>query len=450
MRATSAIAEFIAKSRWEDFPAGAVDAARRAILDCLGVMLAGSVEPAARIVTDIARSEGGAPLATVVGTPLRTGAVWAALANGTAAHALDFDDTNFAMMGHPTAPVLSAALAAGELALADGRALVHAFLLGFEVETTLAEVLNPAHYEKGFHATGTLGTMGAAAAAARLLGLDATQTRTALAIAASQASGLKENFGTMTKPFHAGHAARSGVLSGLLACEGFTASEQALEGPQGYFAVLGAGKREERALETLGAPWKILKTGVAVKPYPSCACTHSIIDSALELRRIHAIAPEQVEHVTVGVGASVPRILIHSNPRSGLEAKFSGEFSAAAALCEGRVGIATFRDDKTDDPAIKALMKRVRVVVDPEIPGEGDQHVWTRVTLRLRDGREVSVAPRPVPGHPGSPLSLDQLREKFRDCARIALPDDRVESVRQMVEDLDGCPDLRSLTAILS
>ncbi len=450
MRATSAIAEFIAKSRWEDCPAGAVDAARRAILDCLGVMLAGSVEPAARIVTDIARSEGGAPLATVVGTPLRTGAVWAALANGTAAHALDFDDTNFAMMGHPTAPVLSAALAAGELALADGRALVHAFLLGFEVETTLAEVLNPAHYEKGFHATGTLGTMGAAAAAARLLGLDATQTRTALAIAASQASGLKENFGTMTKPFHAGHAARSGVLSGLLAREGFTASEQALEGPQGYFAVLGAGKREERALETLGAPWKILKTGVAVKPYPSCACTHSIIDSALELRRIHAIAPEQVEHVTVGVGASVPRILIHSNPRSGLEAKFSGEFSAAAALCEGRVGIATFRDDKTDDPAITGLMKRVRVVVDPAIPGDLERHMWTRMTVRLRDGREWAIAPRAVPGHPGLPLSMDQLREKFADCARIVLSEDRAESVREMVEGLDGCPDLRSLTAILS
>jgi len=450
MRATSAIAEFIAKSRWEDCPAEAVDAARRAILDCLGVMLAGSVEAAARIVTDVARSEGGVPLATVVGTPLRTGAVWAALANGTAAHALDFDDTNFAMMGHPTAPVLSAALAAGELALVDGRALVHAFLLGFEVETTLAEVLNPPHYEKGFHATGTLGAMGAATAAARLLGLDAMQTRAALALAASQASGLKENFGTMTKPFHAGHAGRTGVLSALLAREGFTASAQALEGPQGYFAVLGAGKRDERALDTLGAPWKILKTGVAVKPYPSCACTHSIIDSTLELRRTHAITPEQVAEVTVGVGASVPRILIHSNPRSGLEAKFSGEFSAAAALCEGRVGIATFHDDKTEDPAIKAVMKRVRVVVDPEIPGEGDQHVWTRVTLRLRDGREVGIAPRAVPGHPGSPLSLDQLREKFRDCARIVLPEDRVESVRQMVEGLDGCPDLRSLTAILA
>ena len=450
MRATAHLAEFVTKSRWEDCPAEAVDIARRAILDCLGVMLAGSIEPAARIVAEVARAEGGSPLATVVGTPLRTGTVWAALANGTAAHALDFDDTNFAMLGHPSAPVLSAALAAGELTMADGRALVHAFLLGFEVETTMASVMNPPHYEKGFHATGTLGTMGAAAAAARLLGLDAAQTRAALAVAASQASGLKENFGTMTKPFHAGHAARSGVLSALLARDGFTASEQAIEGPQGYFAVLSAGKRDEQVLDSLGAPWKILETGVAVKPYPSCACTHSIIDSALELQRTHRIRPEQVAQVTVGVNAAVPRILIHGNPRSGLEAKFSGEFSAAAALCDGRVGIATFRDDKTDDPTIRELMTRVRLVVDPEIPGDLERHMWTRVTVRLRDGREVAIAPRPVPGHPGLPLSMDQLREKFMDCARIVLPEDRADSVRQMVEQLDGCPDLRSLTAILS
>jgi 2-methylcitrate dehydratase PrpD len=450
VRATAHLAEFVTKSRWEDCPAEAVDIARRAILDCLGVMLAGSIEPAARIVAEVARAEGGSPLATVVGTPLRTGTVWAALANGTAAHALDFDDTNFAMLGHPSAPVLSAALAAGELTMADGRALVHAFLLGFEVETTMASVMNPPHYEKGFHATGTLGTMGAAAAAARLLGLDAAQTRAALAVAASQASGLKENFGTMTKPFHAGHAARSGVLSALLARDGFTASEQAIEGPQGYFAVLSAGKRDEQVLDSLGAPWKILETGVAVKPYPSCACTHSIIDSALELQRTHRIRPEQVAQVTVGVNAAVPRILIHGNPRSGLEAKFSGEFSAAAALCDGRVGIATFRDDKTDDPTIRELMTRVRLVVDPEIPGDLERHMWTRVTVRLRDGREVAIAPRPVPGHPGLPLSMDQLREKFMDCARIVLPEDRADSVRQMVEQLDGCPDLRSLTAILS
>jgi len=401
-------------------------------------------------VTEVARAEGGSPLATVVGTSLRTGAVWAALANGTAAHALDFDDTNFAMMGHPSAPVLAAALAAGELTLADGRALVHAFLLGFEVETTMAAVMNPPHYEKGFHATGTLGTMGAAAAAGRLLGLDPGQTRAALALAASQASGLKENFGTMTKPFHAGHAARSGVLAALLAREGFTASEQAIEGPQGYFAVLGAGKREEQHLESLGAPWKILTSGVAVKPYPSCACTHSIIENALELQRTHRITPEQIAEVTVGVHAAVPRILIHSRPRSGLEAKFSGEFSAAAALCEGRVGMATFRDDKTDDPAIAKLMRRVRLVVDPEIPGDMERHMWTRVTVRFQDGREVSIAPRPVPGHPELPLSKDQLREKFMDCARLVLSEDRADTVRQMLEELDACPDLRSLTAILS
>ena len=198
MNATALLAEFVTKSRYEDCPEAALDAARRAILDCLGVMLAGSVAPAARILQQVARAEGGAPLATVVGTGRRTGAVWAALCNGTAAHALDFDDTNFALMGHPSAPVLAAALAAGELALADGRALLHAFLVGFEVETTLAEVINPAHYAHGWHATCTLGTLGAAAAAARLLGLDGTQTRHALAVAASQSSGLKENFGTMT------------------------------------------------------------------------------------------------------------------------------------------------------------------------------------------------------------------------------------------------------------
>jgi len=449
MNATAQLAEFVTKSRPEDCPEAAREAARRAILDCLGVMLAGSIEPAARILQRVAQAEGGIPLATVVGTGRRTGAVWAALCNGTAAHALDYDDTNFALMGHPSAPVLAAALAAGELALADGRAVLHAFLLGFEVETTLAEVINPAHYAHGWHATGTLGTLGAAAAAARLLGLDAAQTRHALAVAASQSSGLKENFGTMTKPFHAGHAARSGVLSALLAREGWTASEHALEGPQGFFAVLGAGRCVPAPLGTLGAPWKILTTGVAVKPYPSCACTHSIIDGALELRRLEGIRPDAVEEVRVAVAAGVPRILIHSRPRTGLEAKFSAEFTAAAALTEGRVGIATFQDDRVQDPAIRRLMERVRVEVDPEIPTDLERHMWTRLTVRLTDGRSASVGPRPVPGHPANPLPLEVLREKFAECAGLVLSAGRVDSVRQMVESLDACPDLRSLTAIL-
>jgi 2-methylcitrate dehydratase PrpD len=449
MRATALLADFVAKSRWEDCPPAAVEAARRAILDCLGVTLAGSVEPAARIIQSIAAAEGGAPLCTVAGTRRRTGAVWAALANGTAAHALDFDDTNFAMLGHPSAPVLSAALAAAELALATGQELVHAFLLGFEVETTIADVINPPHYEHGWHATCTLGTLGAAAAAARLLGLDARQVATALAVAASQSSGLKENFGTMTKPFHAGHAARSGILAALMAREGWTASEQAIEGPQGFLAVMAAGRRELGALETLGAPWKILTTGVAVKPFPSCACTHSIIDGALELRRAHGLVPDQIAEATIGVNRVVPRILIHSSPQSGLEAKFSGEFSAAAALVDGRVGISTFTDERVRDPGIRGLMSRIRMTVDSDIPGELERHMWTRVTLRLTDGRTLSIGPRPVPGHPANPMTREALLDKFTECAAIALPPDRVSALGEMLQDLDRCPDIRSLTAIL-
>jgi 2-methylcitrate dehydratase PrpD len=412
-------------------------------------MLAGSTEPAARIVQTVAAAEGGAPLATIVGTGRRTGAVWAALANGTAAHALDFDDTNFAMLGHPSAPVLAAALAAGEVALATGRDLVHAFLLGFEVETTVAEAINPEHYEHGWHATCTLGTLGAAAAASRLLGLDGRETATALAVAASQASGLKENFGTMTKPFHAGHAARSGVLAALLAREGWTASEQAMEGPQGYLNVFSAGRRELDRIATLGAPWKIVTTGVAVKPFPSCACTHSIIDGALELRRAHGLRPEQIASVTIGVDRVVPRILIHADPRSGLEAKFSGEFTAAAALVDGRVGIATFSEDKVRDPEVRRLMSRVTMRVDPEIPGDRERHMWTRVSIALTDGRTVSIGPREVPGHPANPLTRDALRDKFGECAGTVLPADRASALAEMLEDLDGCPDLRSVTAIL-
>ena len=268
MNTTSMLAEFITKSRLEDCPEAALYGARRAILDCLGVMLAGAIPPAARILQQVAQAEGGLPLATVVGTGRRTGAVWAALCNGTAAHALDFDDTNFALMGHPSAPVLAASLAAGELALADGRAVLHAFLLGFEVETTLAEGHQPralrAWLARHLYARdpGRPRRRRGSSASTRV------QTRHALAVAASQSSGLKENFGTMTKPFHAGHAARSGVLSALMAREGWTASEHAIEGSQGFFSGAGRGKRRLEPLGTLGAPWKILTTGVAVKPYP--------------------------------------------------------------------------------------------------------------------------------------------------------------------------------------
>ena len=451
MGATRRLAEFIAKSRWEDLPSGALDAVKRAVLDSVGVMLAGSVERPARIVQRLAAAEGGAPCCTILGARLRTGAVWAALTNGTAGHALDFDDTNFAMMGHPSVPVLAAALATGELRPANGRAFLHAFLLGFEVETALGEVVNPEQYRRGFHATCTLGTLGAAAAAAKLLELDPVQTRHALAIAASQASGLKENLGTMTKPFHAGHAARSGVLAALLAREGFTGSEVALEGPQGYLRVLGTRVEDPTAaLDRLGAPWKILTSGVAVKLYPSCAATHALIDAVLELREAHRLRPEQVSEITLGAAPAVPGLLIYHDPRTGLEGKFSAEFCAAAALVDGDVGVATFTDEKVADPRIRAVMGTVRLMVDPTIPVEGKRDAWGRVTVRLTDGRALEVPPREIRGHPRLPLSPGALRAKFDQCAAVALPAERVEAAARALETLEGCADLRVLTALLA
>ncbi len=451
MGATTRLAEFIVKSRREDLPGDALDAAKRAVLDSVGVMLAGSVEQPALIVQRLAAADEGAARCTVLGTAMRTSPVWAALANGTAGHALDFDDTNFAMMGHPSVPVLAAALTAAELTAAAGRAFLHAFLLGFEVETTLGEVVNPEQYRRGFHATCTLGTLGAAAAAAKLLELDPVQARHALAIAASQASGLKENLGTMTKPLHAGHAARSGVFAALLAREGFTGSEVALEGPQGYLRVLGTRVEDPTAaLDRLGAPWKILTSGTAVKLYPSCAATHALIDAVLELREAHRLRPEHVREIKLGAAPAVPSLLIYHEPRTGLEGKFSAEFCAAAALVCGEVGVATFTDEKVADPRIGAVMGTVRLMVDPTISVEGKRNAWGRVTVRLTDGRVLEVPPREIRGHPRLPLSPGALRAKFDQCAAVALPPERVEAAGKALETLEGCADLRVLTQLLA
>ncbi|MEK7709438.1 MAG: hypothetical protein AAB324_01710, partial [candidate division NC10 bacterium] len=241
-----------------------------------------------------------------------------------------------------------------------------------------------------------------------------------------------------------------GVLAALLAREGFTGSEIAIEGPQGYLRVLGSQTEDPAAaLERLGAPWKILTTGVAVKPYPSCACTHSIIAGLLELRQAHAIRPEDVAQVTIGVNPLVPGILIHHDPHTGLEGKFSAEFCAAAALVDGSVGIATFKDERIADPALRGVMGRVKMVVDPTIPSDLEHHMWTRLKVRLAGGRALEVPPREVPGHPSAPLSREALLAKFTDCAGRVLARDRVDSIAQMLEGLEGCPDLRSLTATL-
>jgi 2-methylcitrate dehydratase PrpD len=449
MSASARLAEFVVKTSLGDVPADALVQVRRAALDTLGVMLAGASEPVARIVRRVVRTEGGIALATVVGTRVKTSPGWAALANGAAGHAHDFDDTSFALMGHPSVPLLSTALAAAEAEMADGRTLVLGYLLGFEVDATLGTALNPDHYTRGWHATASIGTLGCAAAAARIMGLDVVQTRHALAIAASHASGLKENFGSMTKPYHAGHAARGGLLAAQLAREGMTASETALEGRQGYAAAFGASHPLDRALEILGRGWHLLDSGIAVKPYPSCAFTHSAIDALLELRARHRLSPRDVAAVEVGVNRVVPDVLAHPRPTTALERKFSMQFCAAAALAEGRVDFASFTDGEVTSPETRELMDRIAMVVDPGLPPGVEQNAWSRVTITLRDGRTLATEPRGARGHPDTPLSDAALREKFLGCARAVMAGGEAEGVAEQIAHLEDIPDVRALTSRL-
>jgi len=449
MNATARLAEFVVKTSLRECPDAAVAQVRRAALDTLGVMLAGAAEPAAASVRAVARAEGGTPLCTVIGTSLRAAPTWAALANGTAAHAHDFDDTNFALLGHPSAPLLATALACAEAEPADGAAVTLAYLIGFEVSVALGVALNPDHYTRGWHATSSIGTLGCAAAAASVLGLDAGQTRHALGIAASLASGLKENFGSMTKPFHAGHAARNGVFAAMVAREGLTASDAALDGRQGYAAAFSQTTLAPDAFDALGQRWQVLASGIAVKPYPSCALTHSAIDALIELRARHGLGADQVAEVEVGVNHVVPDVLRHTVPTNGLERKFSMQFCAAAALATGRVDLGSFDDGPVADAGTRGLMDRVRMVVDPTLPDRLEQHAWSRVTVRLRDGRALASPPRGASGHPDQPLSDAQLRDKFLACATPVLGADEAEGVAAQLAHLEDIPDVRALTARL-
>lgn len=449
MSATARLAEFVVKTTPRECPDAAVAQVRRAALDTLGVMLAGASEPSATAVRRVVMAEGGTPLCTVVGTSQRAAPTWAALANGAAGHAHDFDDTNFALMGHPSAPLLAAALAAAEAETASGRDVVVAYLIGFEISAALGLALNPDHYTRGWHATSSIGTLGCAAAAARILGLDAGQTRHALGVAASLASGLKENFGSMTKPFHAGHAARNGVFAALLAREGFTSSDAALDGTQGYAAAFSQTKLGAGTFDALGREWQILESGIAVKPYPSCALTHAAIDALLALRAEYRLGADQVEDVEVGVNHVVPEVLRHHQPATGLEKKFSMQFCAAEALATGRVEIASFEEGVTD-AGTRRVMDRVRMVVDPTLPDGLEQHAWSRVTLRLRDGRTLASPPRGASGHPDQPLTDAQLRAKFLGCAAPVLGAGEAEGVADQLAHLEDVPDIRALTSRLA
>jgi 2-methylcitrate dehydratase PrpD len=408
------------------------------------VAIAGSIEPAARAVRASLEFEGSsAPdgRCSVWGTESRGSAADAALANGTAAHALDYDDMCFVSLAHPSAPLVPAVLAVGEMAGANGQAILDAYVVGFEIQARLGHLMNPRHYQRGWHCTSTLGALSAAAGSARLLGLDVAQTAYALGIAASSASGLKENFGTMVKPLHAGLAARDGVMASIFAKNGLTASALAIDGPQGYLQAFDSeGSDLATAVADLGTRWEILETGITVKLYPSCAGTHPSLDAVLDLRARFGFSADDVERIEIDVDPIVPTILIYDRPASALEAKFSMPFCIAAAVVFGGVGIDTFDDGRIHDPRVVALMRRVTMRVDKEIGRGKPSLTEARVRILLKDGRTLVQEAHGARGYPSNPASQTQLDAKFLACAARAMDEARARQMLGRLKALDFSP----------
>lgn len=450
MKITQRLAEFIAVAPSGSIPLEARVQARRAVLDTVGVLLAGTREECSRITADLARDQGGAEDATVFGRAFRAPAAEAALVNGASAHALDFDDVSVSMTGHPSVPLLPAVLALGEKLGSSGRDVIDAFVLGFEAECKLGRLIGAPHYAFGWHPTSTFGALGAAAACARLLQLDAGRTQMALGIAASLASGVRQNFGSMTKPLHAGWAARSGVVAATLAGRGFTADAEALEGPGGFLAAASGGAEFDNAsLEHLGDPWEIVSPGIGVKLYPCCYFTHTAIDAALQLRPSIKDHVHAVERIGVSVSPGTTMVLRKTLPNTGLEGKFSMEYCVAAALTDGAVMLGTFTDDAVAQPHVTALMTRVNVTEDraPASVSIGG----TAVVRTQLDGQTIESPVVEIPrGDPRNPLSWDELCAKFRDCASTVLGPDEIEATIRLIDNLDQLQDAGELSRLLA
>jgi 2-methylcitrate dehydratase PrpD len=440
-----AMAEFVTTAKP---PAKARETAATALCDTVGVILAGVVEPASGMMRELVSESSGS--SRVLGTSQTAGAAEAALANGVAAHAIDFDDMCFVSMAHPSCALVPAVLAAGELANASGKQVLEAYIVGFEIECRLGIVMNPQHYHKrGWHATSSIGTVGAAAAAARLLGLTAGQVVHALGIAASMACGVKENIGTMVKPLHAGVAARNGVMAARLAKKGFTASEKAFDGPQGYLIAMDSGKPAEaldEAVADLGSRWEILDTGVTVKLYPSCAATHPPLDAVLEIVKKHGVKPADVAAVDVEMDTIGVKLLIYPQPTTGLEGKFSMPFCTAAAMIHGHPTTAMFDTPYVQDKQVQELGSKVTLRVNTAFDTSAPLS-QSRVTMRLADGRTVTEYSDGARGYPGR-LTKEELAAKFRGCAERALSREQSEKVLEALLRVDSLENIATLTAL--
>ncbi|ARB45976.1 MmgE/PrpD family protein [Alloalcanivorax xenomutans] len=442
---TDDIIEFISSLRADSIPEDKRIVAKHCFLDWLGVTIAGSREELVVLLRQQALEEGYAENCALIGVEQRASTFWAALINGAASHALDYDDVVSAMGGHPSVPVFSAILALAEIDTRSGLDFITAFVAGFEAECLVGTAVSPDHYGVGFHATGTVGTFGATAACAHLMSLPRPQWGHAFGLAAAQAAGLKSMFGTMTKPFHAGKAAANGWLAASLAAKGFTANPKALEASQGFIETQSSGFNEA-AFDALRNRFSIGE--VLFKYHAACYLTHATIEAAQLLQSEYSIADKEIEEVRVLVPESHLKVCNIHTPGSGLEGKFSLRFTTALALAGEPTDVTSFTDEKVRDARLCGLRDKVTVVPVTNLPNRYS----SVVEAKCRDGRvcqgkgDVSQ-PTPVEA---LPRQWERLAEKFRSLVVPVLGETSAEAIIAKVAALEKEENLSSLISLIS
>jgi 2-methylcitrate dehydratase PrpD len=444
---TRSLGTFVSQLRLAAIPGDALSVVHTGFADCVGTMIAGCIEDPPRILLQALSPPPGDASLYLVGQ--RVPAPEAAWINGTAAHALDYDDV--ALRGHPSTVLVPAILAEGQSLKASGAQMATAYVAGYEVWADLQRRDPDQHHEKGWHPTGIFGAIGAAAACASLRGLDADKATTAIALGASQSAGLVSNFGTMTKPFHAGRSAHAGVIAARLAAAGFTASPDALEHPLGFLAATSPKGNVDRSAPTqAGRDWAILSQGLSVKKYPLCYCTHRAIDGALDMLRDQKLAPADVKAVTVSTSRRNTKILRNNRPQTGLEAKFSMQFAMASAIAAGRVGLGELTDAFVQRPDIQALMPKVEVVPDDRVdPHRLGASPYDLVAIETTDGRRLESARVSLErGSPELPLSSEELWTKFEACFAVGNPRLEARAIFDALMSLERQPGVAAFTSL--
>jgi 2-methylcitrate dehydratase PrpD len=453
MQNTKNVVDYIVSSRFDSIPGDALTVARGAILDCVGVALAGARQPAGSIPAEWARRSVSPGGATVWGQDFKTSAHDAALVNGTAAHALDYDDVTWGLIGHPSVSLVPSVLALGETTNASGRDVLHAYVVGFEVMAKLGRTTQPLHsLEGGWHATGTIGAFGATAACCKLLNLETEQTAHALGIVYSMTSGNVSNFGTMCKPLHAGLAARNALEASLWAQAGFTSLPHPFDGPRSFHEVYSRGlPADMRPLAELGRVYELVVRGVVIKPYPCGVALHPAIDAVHALKKEHAINPDDIASVEAGVTRYTFDKLCYLAPQTGLEAKFSMPYTIARAILDDSIGFDTFTDRLVQEEKAQALTRRISMYVHA-----GIEEAWTsgsrpvNVRLHFHDGRVLERQVDISKGNPEVAMTPAELAVKFEDCARLSLDAGSMKAAAQAMRTIDDLAAIAELTRHLA